>query len=92
MTRYSIDQDTDGLTIRLTDTGNERDRLLAEFQDCRQGRCDCPTDEYQKVSSLSIESDDGDSVTMRLTPKPGERLDEAEIDTCLQHTVAKFQR
>lgn len=92
MTRYAIDQDTDGLTIRVTDTGVDKDRLLAEIQDCREGRCDCPTDEYDKVESLSVENDGADDITMRLVPKPGQWFDESEIDACLQHTLAKTER
>ncbi len=91
MTRYAIDRDRDGLTIRVTETGVGKDRLLAEFRDCQAGRCDCPTDEYDKVSSLSVESEGNDRITMRLIPKPGERFDESEIDACLQHTMAKTQ-
>ena len=88
MTRYSIDRDTDGLTIRLTETGTETDQLLGLLQDCQEGRCDCPTDEYEKVSSLSVERQD-DAVTMQLRPKPGERFDESEVRACIQHTIDK---
>lgn len=91
MTRYAIDQDAEGLTILVTETGVGKDRLLAELQNCQEGRCDCPTNEYDKVESLSVETDGGDDITMRLVPKPGQRFDESEIDTCLQHTVAKTE-
>jgi hypothetical protein len=89
MTRYSIDQDTDGLTIRLTETGTGTDHLLALLQDCQEGRCDCPTDEYEKVSSLSVERHDDDVVMMQLRPKPGAQLDESEVRACIQHTIDK---
>lgn len=91
MTRYQIDQNDDGLTIRVTETGPAGDRLLAAFQECREGRCDCPTNEYEKVSQLSVESEPDDAITLRLVAKSGERFDESEIDACLQHTVAKTQ-
>jgi hypothetical protein len=91
MTRYTIDQNDDGLTIRVTETGPGADHLLAAFQECQEGLCACPTDEYEKVSTLSVESEGSDAITLRLVPKPGQRFDESEIDTCLQHTVAKTQ-
>lgn len=89
MARYTIDQSGDGLTIRVTETGPDGDQLLEAFQECQEGRCDCPTDEYEKVSTLSVESEGNDAITVRLVAKPGERFDESEIDACLQHTVAK---
>ena len=91
MARYKIDQSDDGLTIRVTETGPGGDRLLAAFQECQEGRCDCPTDEYEKVATLSVESEGNDSITMRLVAKSGERFDESESDACLQHTIAKTQ-
>ncbi len=91
MARYKIDQSDDGLTIRVTETGPGGGRLLAAFQECQEGRCDCPTDEYEKVSTFSVESENDDAITVRLVAKSGERFDESEIDACLQHTVAKTQ-
>ena len=91
MARYTIDQSDDGLTIRVTETGPDSDQLLAAFQECQEGRCDCPTDEYEKVSTLSVESEGSEDITLRLVPKPGQRFDESEIESCLQHTVAKTQ-
>ena len=89
MTRYTIDQHKDGLTIRLTETGTGTDQLLGLLQECQEGRCDCPTDEYEKVSSLSVERHDDDVVMMQLRSKPGERLDESGVRACIQHTIDK---
>ena len=61
------------------------------FQECQEGRCDCPTDEYDKVSTLTVENEGNDAITVRLVAKSGERFDESEIDAFLQHTVAKTQ-
>lgn len=91
MTRFSIDQTHDGLAIRVTEMGAAAGRLLAAFQDCQDGRCDCPTDEYDKVSALTIESEPGDAVEMKLISKPGEHFDESEIEACLRHRVAKVE-
>lgn len=91
MTRYDISQDSDGLTIQVTEMGTKGDRLLAEFRECQEGRCDCPTDEYEKVSTFSVENRGSDIITLRIVPKPGQSLDESEIDACLQHGVAKTE-
>lgn len=91
MARYTINQNDDGLTIRVTDTGPDSDQLLTAFQGCQEGRCDCPTDEYDKVSTISVEREGSDDITLRLVPKPGQVFNESEIDSCLEHTVAKTQ-
>ncbi len=80
MARYTINQSDEDLTIRVTETGPGADQLLTAFRECQQGRCDCPTDEYEKVSTLDVESEEGDTITLRLVPKPGQRFDESEID------------
>lgn len=91
MARYSINQTDDGLTIRVTETGPAADQLLEAFQECQEGRCDCPTDEYEKVSTFSVKSEEGDAIELKLVAKPGERFDEDEIDACLDHTIASTQ-
>lgn len=91
MTRYTIRQEEGELTIRVEDTGSkqDQDRLVAAFEECEQGRCDCPTDEYRKVAAFSVEAEGDEVITLRLTPRTGTRFDESEIDSCLRHTVAK---
>ncbi len=49
----------------------------------------CPTEEYRKVESMDVSADQ-DRIAIRLEKKHGERLDSAEIDACLQHTVGKW--
>lgn len=89
MARYKINQTDAELEIRVIETGPGGERLLAAFQDCQEGRCGCPTDEYEKVSTFSVEQDGADAIRVRLTPRPGERFDESEIEACLEHTVAE---
>jgi hypothetical protein len=91
MTRYTTEPDDTGLTVQLQDVGADRDRLLGAFQECREGRCDCSTDEYDKLESLSVD-DQPDAVTVRLDTKPGQTLDLADIDACLRHTVDKAEQ
>ncbi len=87
MAEYTIERDGADLTIRLSDVGADGTRLLAAFEDCQHGQCDCPTDEYEKVSALSVNAEAAHVITLHLVPKPGMRFDEAEIDACLLHTV-----
>lgn len=91
MTQYTTEPDDTGLMIQLQDVGADRDRLLGAFQECREGRCDCPTDEYDKLASLSVD-DQPDAITVRLDTKPGHTLDLADIDACLRYTVDKAEQ
>lgn len=88
MARYRIDQEGSVVSIELTELAGRQDELLDAFRECQEGRCTCPTDEYRKVASMDVKADEG-RIAIRLSSKPGERLDSAEIDTCLDHTVGK---
>lgn len=91
MTNYTIEPDDNGLTIQLRDITASREGLLGAFQECREGRCDCPTDEYDKLASMWVR-DRPDAITVRLDAKGGETLDESDIEACLRHTVGKAER
>lgn len=83
--KYKIESDENALNVRISDVGTKHEALLEAFQECREGSCSCPTDEYSKLADLAIE-DAGDSVQLRLKSKPGTRLDVEEIDKCLAYT------
>ena len=78
-----------GLTVVVTDIAGQEDRLLAEFQACRDGRCCCPTDEYTKLEALEIDQA-ADSIHLRLEAKAGHTFDQGEIERCLKHTAGKL--
>lgn len=83
--KYRIDKVRSGLTIRVEDLGEDQDKVLEAFQQCREGRCACPTEEYRKLDSLEIEPGEG-SITLHLSPSPGLELDQSEIENCLEYT------
>jgi len=83
--KYRIDTSRSGLTIRVEDLGEDQDKVLEAFQQCKEGRCSCPTEEYRKLEGLEIEPG-GDSITLRLHPSPGLELDQSEIENCLEYT------
>jgi hypothetical protein len=89
MARYRIEQPADStIAIEVSDVGGQQDRLLAAFASCQAGRCSCPTDEYRKLESMSIEQGE-DDITLRLEPKEGESFDLAQITACLDYTTAQ---
>jgi hypothetical protein len=89
MARYRIEQPAEStVAIKLTEIGGQQDRLLAAFASCQAGECSCPTDEYRKLDSMSIEQGE-DYITLRLEPKEGESFDLSQIAACLDYTAAE---
>jgi hypothetical protein len=87
MARYRIDTDETVVSIEVTEVGGQQEQLLEAFSECRTGRCSCPTDEYEKLSSMEVERAD-DLVRLRLTAKTGAAFNVAEIAACLDYTIA----
>lgn len=86
MARYRIEKKTTEVGIELTDVGDKRDELLMAFNECAEGRCSCPTMEYEKVASMTVE-DGADQIEISLEAKPGSELYISEIANCLVHTI-----
>lgn len=83
--KHTIEQNQNGINVEVTEIKGKEDELLKSFQECREGRCKCPTQEYKKLDSLVIERNAG-GIRLRLKSKPGEVFDDAEIKSCLLYT------
>ena len=90
MTRYQVHREPPELSIELTDVAGHQQELLEAFQECQDGRCSCPTDEYRKVASMNVRTS-ADRITIQLESRPGLHLDPSEIEACLDHTVSKVE-
>jgi hypothetical protein len=88
VTTYEISAGPDGVVIELANTGDQDERLLAAFAACQQGKCACPTDEYQKVEGMDLEKGEGE-ILIRLRPKQGSTFDVGQLTACLEHTVGQ---
>jgi len=42
-----------GVDIKITDLNGEKEKLIEAFQECSEGHCTCPTQEYEKVETLN---------------------------------------
>jgi len=83
---YTID-DRDGvLEVRITGFEGPVDDILAAFRSCQEGSCSCPTDEYENLESLDVETTGG-TITLRLTPKPAAQFDRSNVARCLDFTL-----
>ena len=74
-----------GIQIDVTDLNGKKEQLLEAFQECSEGRCTCPTQEYQKVRSLAVVGSD-DTIQISIKAKEGQEIDAAEIEKCLEYT------
>lgn len=86
MAGYRIEKKTAGVEIELSDVGDKREALLSAFNDCAEGRCSCPTNEYDKVASMTVAGGE-DRIEIKLEAKPESEFQVSEITHCLAHTI-----
>ena len=89
--KYKVDENDAGLAIRIKDVKGKKEKLLQAFQECQEGRCSCPTEEYKKLDSLKIEHGD-ETIELHLIAKQGARIDKAEINKCLDYTAERVEK
>lgn len=89
--KYNIDENDAGLDIHINDVEGKKEKLLEAFQECQEGRCTCPTEEYKKLDSLKIEHGD-ETIELHLTAKQGAKIDKAEIKKCLGYTAERVKK
>lgn len=83
--KYTIDENEHGIDISVADVKNKKSRLLAAFQECQEGRCSCPTEEYKKLESFEVAHDD-QNIHLHLKSRHGVKIDRSEIEKCLDYT------
>jgi len=86
MPSYTIEEQGGVLEVRITGFRGPVDDILAAFRSCQEGSCSCPTDEYENLQSLDVETTER-GITLRLTPKPAARFDRTNIERCLDFTL-----
>lgn len=90
MTKYTINTDDTSVAIELTQVAGHQDELLAALGECQEGRCSCPTNEYEKLAAMDVQPDE-DSIAIKLRAKPGTTLDPDEIAACLDYSLARSE-
>lgn len=90
--KYQIETTKDETEIQISnvDTAEEQRQLLDAFQDCQNGTCSCPTNEYQKLEKMEIREGNG-LIVLNLKPKVGQELDQSEIARCIEYTKSKVE-
>ena len=86
--KYKVESAENAVNIEVTETKGKQEKLLQAFQECQEGRCTCPTQEYSKLDRLEVESDE-DTIKLKLKSKPDVKFDKSEIEKCLEYTKGK---
>lgn len=86
--KYKIKSTENKIHIEVSETKGKQEKLLEAFQECQEGRCTCPTQEYSKLDSLEIETNE-DIIKLKLKSKPDVKFDNSEISKCLEYTKGK---
>ncbi len=80
-----ITKTENGIEIDVTDLKGKDAQLLEAFQECSEGRCTCPTEEYKKVAAMTVTSEN-DEIQLSIKAKVEQTIDTAEIEKCLDYT------
>jgi hypothetical protein len=86
-----ITTNKNGIEINITEVEGKHEELLEAFQECSEGRCTCPTQEYQKVETMNVIDTEG-TIQLSITSKSGEVIDTKEIEKCLEYTKNKVSK
>ena len=89
--KYNIDENEHGLDISVDNIKDKKKELLQVFRECQEGRCSCPTEEYQKLESLDVEQA-GDAIKLHIKSREGVKIDKSEIDRCLDYTAERIEK
>ena len=88
--KTKIVTDKHGVEIRVTEIASHADELMSAFKECQEGRCSCPTQEYDKLASLRVEQSLG-GLNVSMKSKKGQKIDVDEIEKCLEHTKNRIK-
>lgn len=89
--KYSVAGNKSTLRIEIESDGEKQHKLMEALQECAEGRCTCPTNQYEKLQAIDI-APGAKALNVTLTAKPGEAIDRAAIDKCLEYTATQAQR
>ena len=88
---YEVTEHGPNVEIVVRGAAEQEPRLLESLQDCQSGNCGCPTDQYDRLAAMEVESEDGD-VTVRLQPRFGEQFDAEQLRACLDYTLTQVDQ
>jgi len=80
-----------GIDINITELKGGKEKLLEAFRECSEGRCTCPTQEYEKVETLNVIGTDK-TIQLSIKSKENTVINAKEIEKCLEYTKDKISK
>jgi hypothetical protein len=84
--KYAIKAKPAGLEIKVEHLGDKQEKVLESLEACAQGKCSCPTSQYEKLEAIEI-SPGSDGVSIELKAKKGETIKQSDMERCLEYTA-----
>lgn len=89
--KFRIKDDATTVSIQIEELGGKQGQVLKSLQACSEGRCTCPTGEYDKLDAMQL-AQAPDRIAVTLKPKASQRLERSAIEACVQHTIDEAER
>ena len=87
----SIKEKNNHIVVNINKIEDKKELILQNLNDCKEGRCSCPTNEYDKLNKLDIQvNDDLSEIILDLEPKKDHKIAVSEIKKCLDYTADKI--
>jgi hypothetical protein len=64
--------------------------VLEALQECQEGRCGCPTDQYERLAGMDFATPD-DEIRVTLRPRGGAALDTDAVRSCVEYMVQQAE-
>ena len=84
-----IKKNEKGVETDITNVEGKKEELMEAFHECSEGRCTCPTEEYEKMETLDISGTE-DAIQLSIKAKDGNEIDTQEIEKCLEYTKKRI--
>ena len=91
MVKFKVFDSGEGLQIKIDELAGKQSAVLNALQECAEGRCTCPTSQYEKLQSVEM-TPGRDEIRVALIPKAGEVIDRQAIEKCLEYTAGEAER
>ena len=88
MVEFAVRGGSSKLQITIGGASGKQAKLAQALQECAEGRCTCPTSQYEKLDSVTI-AQDPNNVQVTLTARAGETIDRDAISRCLEYTAGR---
>lgn len=84
---YSIEtKDDSKVKIQINLDNTPIEQVMKNINSCKNGSCQCKTDEYQKLESLDYTTS-SNQLDIHLKPKEGQEFDLKEIEKCVVESL-----